>query len=513
LDTRVDATVSFWPTIDMLADCQCALVAEKGNPNHTSLHPPDSGNSSEDEGEVGGKGKGRGKGKGKGKGPLTTAAELLRALQQTIEKARVEALLQTASICERPARFGKGGRFGGGGYGGSGYGGGGYGGTLDPLFGGGGFGFEGYDDHLSRFARRRRQSRSRSRSRSRCRSRSSPSSWDRRRCKSPPRLGFPLEDTKKTLCIRGLPCSVTEETVREVFLRFGQIEKMSFPLNEEGKCKGICFIEYQTRGNAVAAHRVQDTVLDGRAEFDGHTLNIDFSKIDEIPIPLSAVTVQAALLIRLPETCPAFATIQDIRSKHDPAYARWMPHVNILFPFVSIEHLLLPTVQQKLLESGACPFELCFDDIQCFELGLDNNYHLSPSDESKKALQVLYDQLIAALPDPPGRGLRSGGVEWGVKAGRKGKGKDAGKAKAGFTPHMTIAKDAAFDVDKARKELCLSEKRICFQVDHLSICAREHDTPFKEVACLQLSKKDAAKSSNAECDGDGDVQLKRQKIE
>jgi len=30
----------------------------------------------------------------------------------------------------------------------------------------------------------------------------------------------------------------------------------------------------------------------------------------------------------------AWEPIQDIRVKHDKAYSRWMPHINLIFPFV-----------------------------------------------------------------------------------------------------------------------------------------------------------------------------------
>lgn len=29
--------------------------------------------------------------------------------------------------------------------------------------------------------------------------------------------------------------------------------------------------------------------------------------------------------------------INEIRSKHDKAYPRWMPHINFMFPFVPLE--------------------------------------------------------------------------------------------------------------------------------------------------------------------------------
>merc|ERR1712048_932456 len=73
------------------------------------------------------------------------------------------------------------------------------------------------------------------------------------------------QDNENTVFIRGLPWSVTEEALRKDFAECGEIEKLTFPLNEEGKPKGISFIKYKAQEGVDAALKFDNTDYGGRS--------------------------------------------------------------------------------------------------------------------------------------------------------------------------------------------------------------------------------------------------------
>merc|ERR1712226_233844 len=50
-----------------------------------------------------------------------------------------------------------------------------------------------------------------------------------------------------TAFVRGLPWAVDEATLRKDFAECGTITRLSLPLNDEGKPRGIAFISYETK--------------------------------------------------------------------------------------------------------------------------------------------------------------------------------------------------------------------------------------------------------------------------
>merc|ERR1712060_202778 len=70
-----------------------------------------------------------------------------------------------------------------------------------------------------------------------------------------------------TVFVRGLPFSVTEEALKKDFAECGEIERLSLPLNEEGKPKGISFIKYKAQEGVDAALKFDNTDYGGRTIF------------------------------------------------------------------------------------------------------------------------------------------------------------------------------------------------------------------------------------------------------
>merc|ERR1712107_579260 len=80
-----------------------------------------------------------------------------------------------------------------------------------------------------------------------------------------------------------------------------------------------------------------------------------------------SLTVKSALLTALPETNCAFARVQEVRKEHDPAFERWMPHMNFIYPFLPSGLLQVEEVAAKL--ASAEPIEVVFNEIGHFDHG------------------------------------------------------------------------------------------------------------------------------------------------
>jgi 2'-5' RNA ligase len=102
-----------------------------------------------------------------------------------------------------------------------------------------------------------------------------------------------------------------------------------------------------------------------------------------------------ALTLIVPEH--VWDRINGIRKDHDSAYSRWMPHVNFLFPFVSVE--LFDEYHEKLQNAlkGFGQIELHFDKIGHFgqKGGVTVNLQLN----NDSALQKLFGIINSIIPE------------------------------------------------------------------------------------------------------------------
>jgi 2'-5' RNA ligase len=74
--------------------------------------------------------------------------------------------------------------------------------------------------------------------------------------------------------------------------------------------------------------------------------------------------VTTALCIIPPKEC--WKQIQKIRETYDPAYQRWMPHINFFFPFYKSSTF---EECEKILKeplSKLKPIKICFKEFDCF---------------------------------------------------------------------------------------------------------------------------------------------------
>jgi len=69
---------------------------------------------------------------------------------------------------------------------------------------------------------------------------------------------------ENTVFVRGLPFAATEETLNKDFGECGEIVTLRMPLNDEGSCKGFCFIKYSSKEGMDKALAFNETDYGGR---------------------------------------------------------------------------------------------------------------------------------------------------------------------------------------------------------------------------------------------------------
>ncbi len=135
---------------------------------------------------------------------------------------------------------------------------------------------------------------------------------------------------------------------------------------------------------------------------------------------------------------PSFASavaqgINDIRSQHDKAHRRWMPHINFIFPYVSLDHFddhaqrLADAVSKVSLPDNIC---IKFDGIGFFRQKTGYTFHLKPDHDSEMYLSKIYNDVI----------LSTLSSEVQVRKGP-------------FHPHLTLAQCSIKDFDTMKAKL------------------------------------------------------------
>eukprot|EP01060_Flectonema_neradi_P038164 TRINITY_DN7934_c0_g1_i3.p1 TRINITY_DN7934_c0_g1~~TRINITY_DN7934_c0_g1_i3.p1 ORF type:complete len:238 (+),score=63.30 TRINITY_DN7934_c0_g1_i3:224-937(+) len=155
--------------------------------------------------------------------------------------------------------------------------------------------------------------------------------------------------------------------------------------------------------------------------------------------------------------------IQQIRTVWDPAYVRWMPHINIIWPFPPPPHHA--DAIDALVKNGfdsIKPFDICFKEFGVFH--------------NKQSVLFLN-------PEEPGRG---GGLQAVRDVGEKTFPSAASSQK--FQPHLTVGKMAKHKIKQVADSI--DWKKMTFTVKELYIISRPDDvTPFKVVGTVPLMGK------------------------
>ncbi len=163
--------------------------------------------------------------------------------------------------------------------------------------------------------------------------------------------------------------------------------------------------------------------------------------------------------------------IQAVRRRHDPAVDRWMPHVTLLYPFLSAEEL--PRAADELGEmcASSLGFGVDLARFDCFVHGHRwATVWLRP--EPPEPIIRLQSQLLECFP-------------WCD---------DTQRFPNGFTPHLSVGRWPA-----GRSEAAVAELQECWQqlnwhVDRVCLIARPDsgEAPFSVRHELPLGGRNAA---------------------
>jgi len=153
--------------------------------------------------------------------------------------------------------------------------------------------------------------------------------------------------------------------------------------------------------------------------------------------------------------------IQAIRKTSDKSYIRWMPHINLFFPFYESHHFakLVPRMAEALKDHA--PFDVKLNRFGIFENRKEVVF-LKPEDGGR--LKMIHNTLSTEVfgLEPP---------------------------KRKFTAHLSIAKPLLRgEASKLAEALAAAWKPTSFRVENLSLITRSGSSPFKVVAQVPLGR-------------------------
>ncbi|UJR26915.1 hypothetical protein I4U23_008224 [Adineta vaga] len=190
----------------------------------------------------------------------------------------------------------------------------------------------------------------------------------------------------------------------------------------------------------------------------------------------ATTTNQTALCLIPPEN--VWEQIQAIRSTNDRAYPRWMPHINLIYPFVPESNFDNIKTQLELVLHRQKPFSIQFDQNSFHYFQQKDNdctYHLQPTDTTNviDLQKLIQDQLIKIC-----------------------------KKKRPFEAHLTLGQSKIKIIDNVFTKLKSNWSTIEFTVDRIYMISRENHpenlfTIKNEI--LLLNQKDELNVSQVTC--------------
>ena len=105
----------------------------------------------------------------------------------------------------------------------------------------------------------------------------------------------------------------------------------------------------------------------------------------------------AALVVIPPKNM--WPIIQLARQQHDKSYTRWMPHINVFFPFCNYDQKesgrISTIISEKLKD--CCSGSISFSGVDFFEHVITATIYLKPDDASTTMLRDIYCKISTAL--------------------------------------------------------------------------------------------------------------------
>eukprot|EP01084_Bolivina_argentea_P038732 71625_1 len=181
----------------------------------------------------------------------------------------------------------------------------------------------------------------------------------------------------------------------------------------------------------------------------------------------SAESVESALCFIPPQHL--WTQIQDIRRHYDPAYVRWMPHMNIFFPFVDHRYFgaIAAFIQKEIIETLKFkPFDVCFERFDVFDhirnrIGVQSKgdmqietMFLKPNKDAMDKMCHLFEYLKQFWPNYARQHI------------------------GGYTPHCTVGKFTIEDMSYYKMQFQSRWSKREWKCDAVYLIAREGNKPF-----------------------------------
>jgi len=175
-----------------------------------------------------------------------------------------------------------------------------------------------------------------------------------------------------------------------------------------------------------------------------------------------------AMIVMPPED--KWSQIQEVRERHDKAFQRWMPHINLLYPFLPEDQFSYAVSKATRGLRTMKPFGLRFADFSYFEHGRSNTLYFKPETDPPRALQDLQSLLEALFPQCTDLSNRSS---------------------SGFTPHLTLGQFVGkIAVERQCELFRKSFTPVDMHVTHLHLISRSGNDPFVIKYSIPLGQDD-----------------------
>lgn len=195
------------------------------------------------------------------------------------------------------------------------------------------------------------------------------------------------------------------------------------------------------------------------------------------PKAIDAAPVHTSALVVIPPE-RHWRAIQAVRREHDPAYARWMPHVNLIYGFVPEEDFAAAAEAVAAATREIEPFELTFEGLGRFDHRASTTLWLRPKSAPDGRLEALQAALAPAFPRCD---------------------EQSGRSADGFTPHLTVAKLTGPPGQLAATAARLAPTLPPFtcRVEEVHLISRRGDDPFEIRYTVKLGGHGVVRASEA----------------
>jgi len=154
--------------------------------------------------------------------------------------------------------------------------------------------------------------------------------------------------------------------------------------------------------------------------------------------------------------------IQDVRKTHDKAYDRWMPHINLIFPFIDSDKIDKVTAELETVLSKVDSFPISFSKFEAFTRKKDVTAHLVPEMENEECTEI-YNLICKVL---------------GINVDEQ----------RPYHPHLTVGQFKKSDWAGWQSKLTNEFESFTYLCDKVYVIERGDDTPFEIVKTISLAR-------------------------